>query len=63
MDELLNLPFYAAEGTVFHKAFHSAADVALGKAAGLHVDTYDLGFMADVKNSLFTAQQTPPSKL
>ncbi|KAH9254060.1 hypothetical protein BASA81_007935 [Batrachochytrium salamandrivorans] len=50
--ELLKLPFYAAKGTVFHKMFNHACEVARGKAQGMVVERLNLGFR-NVENNLF----------
>ena len=50
--EVLAMPLYSAEGSVFSRMFHHAYDVACGRAPGLEAVRLPMGFV-DVKNNLF----------
>ena len=52
--EVLSLPFYAAEGSVFSHMFHHSYKVASGQAPGFSYERLNLGFLP-AKNNLFGA--------
>ena len=52
--ELLALPFYAAQGSVFSHMFNHAYKVASGSAPGMQVERLRLGFLP-AENNLFGA--------
>ena len=52
--ELLSLPFYAAQGSVFSHMFSHAYKVARGEAPGLQVERLKLGYLP-AENNLFGA--------